>query len=120
AGGHRLVGGRVVHAAIVLLQLGVGVGAGRLEGPAVVGLEVDVGLGAVDAGVAGVADLGEGVQPQGRELDVVPVVHEQGAVEPQPVVQPGGLPADLVVHQPVGRIGRDGAPAVDAAGPEAG
>ncbi len=118
--GDGLAGRRVVHAAVVLGQLGVDIGAGGRDGEVLIRPEGEVGLHALDLGGAGVADLGEGVEAQHRELRVLPLLPEQGAVEADAVVRPGGLPPHLIVGQRVGLVGRDGAAAIDAAGAEAG
>ena len=68
--------------------------------------------------VAGVGDVGQAVFAQERELEVIPVAFEDGAVETQAIVRPLGLPADLIVGQEVRLVGRESAATVDAAGTE--
>ena len=118
--GDQPAGDRVGIAAVVLGQLGVGVRARAGEGQPPRRLPGDVAFDADHPRLAGVADDGQRVRPQERELEVLPVLVEHRAVEPQAVLQPRGLPADLVIGQVVGLIRRQVAVAVDAAGPEAG
>ena len=78
----------------------------------------DVGFEALDARLAGVADLGQAIGAEERILEVVPVVLEHRAVDAHAVVGKGGLEAHFVVGQEVRHVGRNGAAAIDAAGPE--
>src|SRR6185437_12351244 len=67
-----------------------------------------------------VVDFGERIQPQERELEVLPFVEIEIAVEAQGVVEPRRLPADFIIDERIGLVGRNRAAPVDAARTEAG
>jgi hypothetical protein len=54
---------------------------------------LQVGLDALDLGGARIRDARQAVIPQECELEVVPVLAEDRAVEAQVIVRPGGLSA---------------------------
>ena len=80
--------------------------------------QLRVELDAVDARLGGVADRRQAVQIEKRELEVVPVLAEDRAIEAEPAA-PRGLQADLVVLQVVRLVRRERRCAVHAARPEA-
>ena len=79
----------------------------------------DVRLEAADARLVRVLDLGEAVLAEDRELEVLPVLLKDRAVPEQVVIEPLGLPAELVVVEIVGLVRRQRRAPVDAARTEA-
>src|SRR4030095_676854 len=67
---------------------------------------IDFGFDVFDFGATRIGNVSESVRAQQGELDVLPLLPEQRAVEAQSVSCPTGLPADLVVLQVVRGVGR--------------
>ena len=71
------------------------------------GRQPRVELDAADARIGAVMHLGEAVLTQERELEVLPFLLIDRAVEPQLLAEEGRLEPDLVVGEVIGRVGRD-------------
>src|SRR5437588_12360148 len=68
---------------------------------------LDAAVEARDTGAGAVLDDGDAVDAEERVLEVVPVLAENGAVPAQAAIEQLRLPADLVVLQEIGAVGRD-------------
>src|SRR5437588_3549876 len=71
------------------------------------GCPVDAALEARDTGAGAVLEDGDAVDAEERLLEVVPILAEDGAIPAQAAIEQLRLPADLVVLQKIGAVGRD-------------
>src|SRR5215469_2709790 len=106
----------VVSAAIVLGELRIEQGQSRLQREAVRDRPRQLVLHAGNPRRAGIGDARQAVGSEERELEVLPVLEEDCAVVAQVIVEPGSLPAKLVVLQVVRLVRRQITDTVDAAG----
>ena len=101
-------------------RLGVDVSAREGQRQMVHRQPTQLALDALGLGVADVQDRGDAVQALYAQLNVVPFLPEDGAVEAERVLSPGGLPAQFIVGQLVRRVRNDSDAAIVAAWPVAG